>query len=119
MFRSLSTGEVVDPDWLELSNPTYWHYDVLRGLDHLRRAGVSADARVDEALSLDESKRGPDGRWPLDNVHEDEVHFPLEDGWARRAGGSGCARCGSWSGAPAARDRSPGAGTRCPCQRTG
>jgi hypothetical protein len=80
MFRSLSTGEVIDPDWLELSYPTYWHYDVLRGLDYLRRAGVPADGRVDEALSLVESKRGPDGRWSLENVHEGEVHFPLENG---------------------------------------
>ncbi len=76
MFRSLSTGEVIDPDWLELSYPTYWHYDVLRGLDYMRRAGVPPDGRVDEALSLVESKRGPDGRWPLENVHEDGVGTP-------------------------------------------
>jgi hypothetical protein len=78
MFRALTTGEVIDPAWLKLSYPTYWHYDVLRGLDYLRRAGVSADERVDEALSLVESKRASDGRWPLENLHSGKVHFPLE-----------------------------------------
>jgi hypothetical protein len=33
MFRSLRTGEVIDERWLRFSFPTFWHYDVLRGLD--------------------------------------------------------------------------------------
>ena len=37
MFRSLSTGEVIDPDWTQFSFPTRWHYDVLWGLDYLRQ----------------------------------------------------------------------------------
>jgi len=32
MFRSLRTGEVIDERWLRFSFPTFWHYDVLRGL---------------------------------------------------------------------------------------
>jgi hypothetical protein len=43
LFRRKSTGEVIDPSWLELSFPTWWHYDVLRGLDYLRAAGVAPD----------------------------------------------------------------------------
>jgi hypothetical protein len=39
MFRSLSSGQVINRDWTLFSFPTGWHYDVLRGLDHLRRAG--------------------------------------------------------------------------------
>jgi hypothetical protein len=38
MFRSLRTGEVIDERWLRFSYPTFWHYDVLRGLDYLRNA---------------------------------------------------------------------------------
>ncbi len=38
-----------------------WHYDVLRGLEHLRRAGVASDDRVAEAIDLVASKRGDDG----------------------------------------------------------
>ena len=34
------TGEVVDEDWLTFSFPPQWHYDVLRALEYLRRAGA-------------------------------------------------------------------------------
>jgi hypothetical protein len=80
MFRSLSTREVIDPDWTRFSFPTRWHYDVLWGLDYLRRAGVEPDQRVAEAIDLVEKKRDADGRWPLENPHAGEIHFDLEDG---------------------------------------
>jgi len=32
LFRRKSTGEVVNPAWLQFSFPTRWNYDVLRGL---------------------------------------------------------------------------------------
>lgn len=80
MFRSLSTGAVIDPDWTQFSFPTRWHYDVLWGLDYLRRAGVEPDERVAEAIGLLEKKRDGDGRWPLENPHAGEVHFDMEDG---------------------------------------
>src|SRR5215469_15463166 len=50
MFRSLRTGEVIDKHWLRFSFPTFWHYDVLRGLDYLRNAGIKPDSRVREAV---------------------------------------------------------------------
>jgi hypothetical protein len=46
LFRSLRTGEVIDERWLRFSFPTFWHYDILRGLDYLRNAGVKPDSRV-------------------------------------------------------------------------
>ena len=42
LFRRKSTGEVVDPAYLEFAFPYYWHYDVLRALDYFRRAGRGA-----------------------------------------------------------------------------
>lgn len=80
LFRSLSTGEVIDSDWTQLSFPTRWHYDVLWGLDYLRRAGVEPDQRVAEAIDLVEKKRDGEGRWPLENPHAGTVHFDMEDG---------------------------------------
>ena len=71
MFRRLSTGEVIDPRWTRFAFPTTWHYDVLRGLDYLRRAGVEPDERVAEAVELVAKRRHPDGRWPLDEPHRD------------------------------------------------
>ena len=60
LFRRRSTGAVVDAAWTRLAFPTWWHYDVLRGLEYLRRAGVVPDERVAEAINLVASKR--DGR---------------------------------------------------------
>jgi hypothetical protein len=80
MFRSLSTGEVINPAWTQFSYPTRWHYDVLRGLDYLRIAGVDPDERVAEAIDLVEEKRDRDGRWRLENPHPGQVHFDMEDG---------------------------------------
>jgi hypothetical protein len=83
LFRRLSTGEVVDPSWQEFSFPTWWYYDVLRGLDHFRTAGDAPDPRLAEAVELLRSKQQPDGRWLLENTHRGAVHFSMEDGDGR------------------------------------
>jgi hypothetical protein len=71
---------VINPEWMQFAFPNWWHYDVMWGLDYLRRAGVAADERVAEAIDLVESKRDADGRWPLDHVHAGDLHFQMEDG---------------------------------------
>ena len=83
MFRSLSTGVVIDLEWTQFSFPTRWHYDVLWGLNYLRKACVEPDQRVVEAIDLVEKKRDGDGRWPLENPHAGKVHFDIEDGRRR------------------------------------
>jgi hypothetical protein len=76
LLRRRSTGEVIERDrksgaaFTRFAFPTWWHYDVLRGLEYLRRAGVVPDERVAEAIEIVESKRDDDGRWPL------EVRYP-------------------------------------------
>jgi hypothetical protein len=76
MFRSLRTGEVIDKRWLRFSFPTFWHYDVLRGLDYLRNAGIKPDSRVREAIEIVIQRRHQNGRWPLNLLHRE--HIPLE-----------------------------------------
>jgi hypothetical protein len=80
LFRRKSTGEVIDPTWLQFSFPTWWHYDVLRGLDYLRDAGIEPDERTAEAIGVAEGNRGSDGRWPLQIDHKGESHVQLDDG---------------------------------------
>ena len=80
MLRRLSTGEVIDPAFTQFSYPTYWHYDVLRGLDYMRAAGVAPDERMSEAIDLVKSKRDADGRWPLENPHPGGMHFAMDEG---------------------------------------
>ena len=83
LFRRKSTGEVVDPAWLQFSFPTRWHYDVLHGLEYFRAAGDPPDPRVDEAIGLVRTKRQADGTWLLENTHPGAIHFALEDGDGR------------------------------------
>ena len=73
MLRRLSSGELIDPAFTRFSFPTGWHYDALRGLDYLRAAGVTPDARAAEAIDLVRSKRDAEGRLPLENPHESEM----------------------------------------------
>lgn len=80
LFRRKSTGEVIDPAWLQFTFPTRWHYDVLRALEYFRSAGDPPDPRMAEAIELLRSKRRPDGTWLLENTHPGQVHFELEDG---------------------------------------
>lgn len=88
MFRRMSTGRAIEHDrktnlpttWTQFSFPTFWHYDVLRGLDHLRAAGATPDERVTEAIDLVRYKCAADGRWPLENPHPGDRHFAIDDG---------------------------------------
>jgi hypothetical protein len=63
LFRSLRSGKVINPRWLDLHYPLYWHYDILHGLLLLSRVVGLSDPRVSEALDIVESKRRPDGTW--------------------------------------------------------
>ena len=78
MFRSLRTGEVIDERWLRFSFPTFWHYDVLRGLDYLRNAGVKPDSRVGEAVEIVIERRHQNGRWPLNLLHRERIPLEME-----------------------------------------
>ncbi len=80
LLRRLSTGELINQDWMKLSYPPRSKYDVLRALDYLRSAGVEPDERWNEAVGIVRSKRQPDGRWLLENTHPGPVSFELEDG---------------------------------------
>ncbi|MEX1279609.1 MAG: hypothetical protein AB1Z57_05985 [Acidimicrobiia bacterium] len=79
LFRSHRTGEVIDDEWLKPHFPPRWHYDVLRGLDHLRDAGMR-DPRAAEAVEIVRSQQRPDGRWPKGPRYPAKEWFVLEPG---------------------------------------
>jgi hypothetical protein len=78
MFRSHRTGAVIDDRWKTFHFPPRWHYDLLRGLDHLRDAGGTPDARLGEAFDVVENRRRGDGRWNKGPQYSGRVFFPLE-----------------------------------------
>ena len=89
LLRRRSTGEPIAHDrksgasFAQFAFPTWWHYDVLRGLDYLRDAGVAADGRVDDAVALVASKRDRNGRWVLDIAHDGRTTVEIDDGVGR------------------------------------
>ena len=89
LFRRRSTGEAIERDrksgsaWTRFAFPTWWHYDVLRGLDYLRLAGAPPDARIAEAIDLVTSKRDADGRWPLDTTYPGRMPVEIDEGEGR------------------------------------
>jgi hypothetical protein len=89
LCRRRSTGELIERDrkggaaWTRFAFPTWWHYDVLRGLDYLRRAGVAPDARVAEAVDLVAAKRDEVGRWPLETRYPGKMPVETDEGEGR------------------------------------
>jgi hypothetical protein len=78
LFRSLRTGEIIKKRWLRFSFPTFWYYDVLRGLDYLRNAGIKPDNRVSEAIEIVIERRHQNGRWPLNHLHPEYIPLKME-----------------------------------------
>jgi hypothetical protein len=63
MFKGLSTGEPIHPEWLTMHWPPYWHYDVLQGLVVIARLGLAGDSRAADGIELLGRRRQRDGRW--------------------------------------------------------
>jgi len=57
--------------WYLLRYPWHYFYDVLVGLDFMTALGYGDDPRMAEALDHLRSRRGPDGRWALDDTNGD------------------------------------------------
>jgi hypothetical protein len=89
LFRRRSTGDVIERDrkggavWTRFAFPTWWHYDVLRGLEYLRRAGVAPDERVAEAIDLVVSKHDDHGRWPLETQYPGKLPVETDEAEGR------------------------------------
>jgi hypothetical protein len=86
LFRRLSTGEVIERDrkgssaWTRFAFPTWWHYDVLRGLEYMRSAGVAYDERIGAAIELVAAKRDRDGLWPLEASYAGVMLVKMDEG---------------------------------------
>lgn len=66
LFKRISNGRVMHPDFVALHYPHYWHYDVLAGLTAMAELGKIGDPRCADALDLLEEKRLSDGGWPAE-----------------------------------------------------
>ncbi len=78
LFRSHRTGAVAKTEFTRFAFPPRWHYDALRGLDYFREYGAARDGRLHDAIALVESRRRPDGFWPLQNRYPGKTFFEME-----------------------------------------
>ena len=77
LMLRLSDGQLIDESWTRFSYPNWWHYDVLRGLDHMRTTR-QPDQRVERGLELLEARRRSDGRWNREKVWPGAIHFDID-----------------------------------------
>lgn len=64
LYLRQSDGGIMDPHFVLLHYPCYWHYDILFSLKVMAEAGFIDDPRCQPALVLLQSLRLPDGGFP-------------------------------------------------------
>ena len=77
-YKSDRTGQIIRKDFLQLSFPPRWYYNILRALDHFRAAAAPWDDRMADAVAVLLSKRRADGRWPAQAPRPGKVHIRME-----------------------------------------
>lgn len=82
MYR-LSTGELVDPEYLQPVFPPRWQFSILRALDYFRAAaqhtGAPPDPRLRDAVGTLRSARRDDGTWAAERRHRGAAWITYDD----------------------------------------
>jgi hypothetical protein len=78
LFLSDKTGKIINKDFLKLSYPGRWRYDILRALDYFQYDKAKWDERMTPAIEVLLNKRRKDGKWPVQAKHPGQVHFEME-----------------------------------------
>lgn len=78
LYRSHRTGEVVSPAFARFPFPPQWHFDIVRGLEHFRRAGAARDERLRDAVDVVRTARRRDGTWRRQRPYPGRTWFEME-----------------------------------------
>jgi hypothetical protein len=78
LYLSDRTGKIIRKEFLQLPYPWRWKFNILRGLEYFRNAGVNYDERMAPAIEVLVSKRRKDNRWNLNAKHAGQTHFDME-----------------------------------------
>ena len=78
LFLSDHTGQIIDKNFLKLTYPCRWKYDILRAMDYFQYAGIKCDNRMTEALAYLNKKQNKDGTWNVHAAHSGQVHVIME-----------------------------------------
>ncbi len=79
LFKADHHGyKIINKNWLKLSFPWFYIYDVLRGLSVLTKLGYVNDERLSDAATLLLQKRLTDGTWLLESSPTGRMHANIE-----------------------------------------
>lgn len=78
LFLSDRTGQIINKEFLKLTYPCRWKYDILRAMDFFQYDGIEWDSRMEAALGILKSKRNKEGTWNMQAAHAGQVHFHME-----------------------------------------
>ncbi|WP_291869698.1 hypothetical protein [Maribacter sp.] len=78
LFLSDRTGEIIKKDFLKLTYPCRWRYDILRALDYFQHAKVKWDDRMMPAMQILLKKQNKDLTWNVQAKHSGQTHFEME-----------------------------------------
>jgi hypothetical protein len=78
LFKSDKTDEIIKPQFLRLSYPSRWHYDILRAMEYFYSSKTAYDKRMNDAIDVIIKKKCKDKKWKLQSNHPGEVHFEME-----------------------------------------
>ncbi len=78
LFLSDRTGEIINKDFLKMSYPGRWKYDILRALDYFHYVGRKWDERMRQATDVIVNKRNKNGTWNMQAAHPGQLHFVME-----------------------------------------
>jgi hypothetical protein len=78
LFLSERTGKIINTDYLKLTFPCRWKYDILRALDYLQSIGIEGNASLKDAIAVLLDKKNKDGTWNMQAAHPGAVHFVME-----------------------------------------
>src|SRR5205814_8098196 len=72
------THKFIEQHMLHFTFATVWHYDVLRGFDYLRNAGIKPGSHVRDAIEIVIERRHQNGRWLLNLLHPEDIPLEME-----------------------------------------
>ena len=78
LFLSDRTGQIINKDFLKLTYPCRWKYDILRAMDFFQYTGIGWDNRMKVAIDVLKSKRNKEGSWNMQAAHPGQVHVSME-----------------------------------------
>ncbi|KAA3617992.1 MAG: hypothetical protein DWQ05_08060 [Calditrichaeota bacterium] len=79
LYISDQTNEIINRNFLKLTYPSRWKYDILKALDYFRLSGFPFDARMQPAIEVLLKKRKNNHFWLMQAKHPGATHFEMEE----------------------------------------